>query len=339
MGRDPDPARFIERLPKAENHLHIEGACPYEILKEIDPKKYGATPPFWDKDYRFKDGLKGFMEVYLDYCRDFFTSAERYGRAAEIMFRNCAAQGCRYVETSFHLPNLLAIKESGPEVIRAIHSAAPPGLDIRVFAGMSHNDYQGAGRELIEDSLNWPELDGLDLHGWEDIPLEDWTADVWERARRRGKYTKAHAGEFMGPEFVEQVMDRIKPQRIQHGIRSIENPSTVKRLAAEGMALDICLWSNVKLGAPGAEVIALHPIRRLFDAGVTVTVSSDDPFFLGSCLLDEYRALHEHLAFTLYEIVAIAANGFKNALLPEEVRNARLAEVASFAAENLLPDQ
>jgi adenosine deaminase len=333
---DPRLADFVRQLPKTETHLHIEGACPYELLRKLDPVKYAQPPPFWEEGYRYRDGLHSFMPLYIEYCQAFFTSAERYGQAAAVMFGACAAQGCRYVETSFHLPTLLAMKDSGPEVVRAIRAGAPRGLDVRVFAGMCHNDYAGAGRDLIEDALTWPELDGIDLHGLEDIPLEPWTADVWARARRAGKFTKAHAGEFMGPDFVWRILDEVKPQRIQHGVRAAESAATTARLINDGIALDVCPLSNVKLCVPGIGSLAEHPFRRLFDAGVTVTVNSDDPFFLGNSLSEEYYALHAVHGFTVGELGKVAANGFRVALLPEHVRRAHLADLARYMAQAVI---
>lgn len=332
---DPPLADFVRRLPKTETHLHLEGACPFELLQRMDPVRYAAPPPFWDDAYRYAS-FNQFMNLYVEYCAAFFTSAARYHEAARIVLARCAEQGCRYVETSFHLPALLYMTDTGPDVIAAIRSAAPPGLELRVFAGMCHNDYKDAGRDLIEAALTWPELDGIDLHGWEDIPLEPWTADVWARARAAGKFTKAHAGEFMGADYVERTLDELKVTRIEHGVRAIENPATVARLVREGIALDICPISNLKLAVRGVTSMAAHPIRRLFDAGVTVTINSDDPFFFGNSLSQEYYALHQDLGFSRAELVRIAANGFRVALLPEAVKRRHLDELAAIAADPAL---
>jgi adenosine deaminase len=329
----PSPALrdFVLSLPKTETHLHLEGACPHELLQKLDPVRYDAPPPFWAPDFRYQNFAQ-FMALYLEYCAAFFTSAERYHEAAKIVLGRCAAQGCRYVETSFHLPALVHLRESGPEVIRAIRAAAPRGLELRVFAGMSHNDYAGAARELIDDALSWPELDGIDLHGPEDLPVEPWSDAVWARARAAGKFTKAHAGEFMPASFVDLILDRLQVTRIQHGVRSIESPGTVARLLREDIALDVCLISNLKLAVKGVPAMSAHPIRRLFDAGVAVTINSDDPFFFGNSLAEEYYALHQDVGFSLPELVKIAANGFRVALLPEHVKRAHLADLARISA-------
>ncbi len=128
----------------------------------------------------------------------------------------------------------------------------------------------------------------------------------------------------------------MKPQRIQHGIRSAESAATTARLINEGIALDVCPLSNVKLCVPGVTSLAEHPFRRLFDAGVTVTVNSDDPFFLGNSLSEEYYALHAVQGFTMAELGKVAANGFKVALLPEHVKKAHLADHAAYMAAAVL---
>ncbi len=328
---------FIRALPKAETHLHMEGACPFELLQRADPVRHARPPVFWEESFKYTS-FNQFMDLYVAYCGEFFTSAERYHDAARIVLATCAAQGCRYVETSFHLPTLLSMKDTGPEVIRAIKAAAPRGLELRVFAGMCHDTYQGAGKDLVDDALSWPELDGIDLHGCEDLPLEPWTGEVWARARRAGKFTKAHAGEFMGAGFMERILDELGVTRIEHGIRSVESQATLARLRREGIALDVCPLSNVKLAVSGIRSMADHPIRRLFDAGITVTVSSDDPFFLNNTLTQEYEALHRDLGFSRSELVRVAENSLRVALVPEHVRGAWLNELADVAVRTAVAE-
>jgi adenine deaminase len=329
---DPALEAFVRHLPKTETHLHLEGACPYELLKAMDPVKYAKPPAFWDDDFRY-ESFDQFMEWYVEYCSTFFTSAQRYHDAAKIILKNCVDQGCRYVETSFHLPVLLFMEDKGPTLLDAIRSAAPPELELRIFAGMCHDDYKDAGRELIEECMTWDGLDGIDLHGQEYLPLESWTADVWERARKAGKFTKAHAGEFMGSDFVDLVLDELKVNRIEHGVRSTENPGTMQRLIDEKVALDVCPISNLKLAVKGVTSMARHPIRQLFDAGVTVTINSDDPFFFGNRLSEEYYALHQELGFTLRELSKIAGNGFEIALVNDEQRKKYQGDLADYLSK------
>jgi adenosine deaminase len=328
--------RFIRALPKTETHLHLEGSTPIELLKELEPAKFAEAPPFWSPEYRYRD-FDQFMKLYDEYCLTFYTTAQRYHDAAKIVLATCREQGCRYVETSIHLPGLAFVQDSGPEVLAAIREAAPAGMEVRIFAGMCHNDYARHGA-LIESALGWDDLAGVDLHGPEYWPMESWTAGVWERARAAGKATKAHAGEFMPASYVRWVLDNLGVRRVEHGVRSVEDPELVQRLVRDDITLDVCPISNVKLAVQGVPEMKAHPIRRLFDAGVRVTINSDDTFFFGNRLEEEYIALNQELGFTRWELARMARNGFEIALVDEAVRARLLAEWDGFVeAQGLKP--
>ena len=329
---DPEFAKFVQSLPKTETHLHMEGSCPLEMLLDADPDKFRGPPKMWSDDFRYAS-FDEFMDLYVEYCGPVFDSVEQYHRAAKIVLGNCFKQNAKYVETSFHTGTFELIDESGPDLIRAIKEAAPEGLEVRVFMGMSHNAREGRrGGEIVDDCHNWEELDGIDLHGPEYWPVEDWTAGVWEKARRAGKFTKAHAGEFMGADFVTRMLDELKVTRIEHGVRSIEDPVLVDRLVREKIPLDVCPISNVKLAVEGVPSMSAHPIRKLVDAGVIVTINSDDPFMFGNTLSEEYYALHQDLDFTKRELIQIARNGFEIALWDEDSKRAYMNELDAMAA-------
>jgi adenosine deaminase len=165
---------------------------------------------------------------------------------------------------------------------------------------------------VLESALRWSNLDGIDLHGTEDTPLGDWAPDFWRRARDAGKFTKAHAGEFCGAWFVRDVIEKLGAQRIQHGVRAIEDPEVVSMLRDAGVALDVCPISNVKLRVvPSARE---HPIKKLVEAGVVCTVSTDDPISFGNTIEDEYEFLARELDFNESSLAQIAQNGFRVAL-------------------------
>ncbi len=304
---------FIHALPKTETHLHIEGALPFELLQRVRPE-FIKPPASWAKDFKFRD-FEHFEQELLDMAFTWYTSPERYHEAAKIIFARHVAQNVKYVETSFASGVIEFLGLDGREVLAAIRAAVPVGLEVRVFLGIHHN---GAGPKMmpvLEDALGWPDLAGIDLHGTESFPIEPWTADYWEAARKAGKYTKAHAGEFMGADFVRRVLDELRPQRIEHGTRAIEDPGVVAEIKRRGIALDICPLSNHKL-MPDV-FLATHPIRHLFDAAVKVTVSTDDPISFGSTLEEEYAALAEECGFSRKELARVARNGFEVALMPE----------------------
>jgi len=327
-------AAFIQALPKTETHLHLEGALPYELLQAWRPDRFPADPSFRNPDYRYSN-FPAFDEVLLGHALPWFTSTERYHEAAKVIFARHVAQNVRYVETSFHLPVTGFIKTPGREIIAAIRSAVPKGLEVRIFAGMLRTDYDGPLRAVIDDLENWEELLGVDLHGYEQVPTQAWTAKIWARLRSAGKVTKVHAGEFDGPARVREAIEELGSNRIQHGVRAIEDPAVVALAAARGVTFDVCPISNVKLGVVSS--LREHPLGRLMRAGVRCTVSTDDPLAFANSLTSEYVALAEELDFGREELGMVCRNGWEVASVAPEVRRRALAEISHLLAESPLP--
>ncbi len=320
---------FLRRLPKTETHLHMEGALPWELLNALDPGRFARPPESWQDHYRFAS-FAAFETALLEMACAWFTSPERYHEAAARVFRRLRdEENVRYVETSFASGMVEYLGLDGAAVAAAIKAAAPAGLEVRVFMGIHHDGYTERSAPFIEDSLNWEHLDGLDLHGTETTPLEPWTAGLWARARAAGKHTKAHAGEFAGPEFVWQVVEELGVRRIQHGVRAVESPRLVRHLREIGAILDMCPISNVKLGVVPS--MRDHPIRELFDAGLACTISTDDPISFGNTLSAEYTALYQELGFTLPELCKLAAHGFRHAIGAPGAFDRELAEIEALA--------
>ena len=319
-------AEFVKAIPKTETHLHLEGACPFEMVQRAQPGRFKGNPPMWDDAFRYKS-FDEFMEMYDEFCGTVFTSAEAYHECASKMFAKCAEQNVRYVETSFHIGALAAGTMTGPELIDAVKSAAPSGMEVHVFMGMCHNDYEGLKKDIIEDSMGWENLYGIDLHGPEYWPLEEWTADVWARAGAAGKKLKAHAGEFMPASFVKRCITELGVKRIQHGVRSIEDEEVVDLILRENVVLDVCPISNLKLAVEGIPKMSAHPIRRLFDRGVVCTINSDDPFMFGNTLSEEYYALYSDLGFSKAELLKVARTGFELADMDSAVKQAIFQEL------------
>ncbi len=322
---------FIQSLPKTETHLHIEGALPYGLLHAWKPEIYPRSPAFHAPDFRF-EAFPEFDAVLLGHALPWFTSAERYHEAAKVVFSKHVAQNVRYVETSFHLPVGGFINVPAREIIAAIRAAVPAGLEVRIFAGMLRTDYTGSMQAVIDDLENWDELAGVDLHGFEPVPTEPWTAKVWARLRAAGKVTKVHAGEFDGAHRVREAIEQLGSTRIQHGVRAIEDSAVVALAVESDVTFDVCPLSNVKLRV--APSIAEHPLRALMQAGVRCTISTDDPLVFANTLSDEYRALAAEAGFSRLELARLAKNGWEIADVPARVRTAMIAEIDRLAAES-----
>lgn len=326
-------AAFIHALPKTETHLHVEGALPYELLHAWQPAQYPPAPSFRASTYRYPS-FPDFDSILLGHALPWFTTAERYYEAARVIFAKHVIDNVRYVETSFHLPVTQFIDVPGREIIAAIRAAVPPGLEVRIFAGMLRTDYQGPLRAVIDDLENWDDLTGVDLHGFEQVATEPWTASAWARLRAAGKVTKCHAGEFDGAARVREAIEVLGVTRVQHGVRAIEDPAVVRLAAERGVTFDVCPLSNVKLGIVPS--IAEHPLRALVAAGVGCTVSTDDPLVFANQVSDEYLALATEGGFTRPELAGLARNGWAVAELPGAVCARHLAEIDRLVGETHL---
>lgn len=321
----PAPVKdFIQTLPKTETHLHVEGALPYELLTRWQPEKYPPDPRFRRADYRYET-FPAFEHILLEHALPWFTTAERYYEATKVMFAKHVAQNVRYVETSFHLPVTKFINVPGPEIISAIRAAVPAALEVRIFTGMLRSDVAGDLRPTIDQLHTWDGLAGVDLHGFELMPTERDTAAIWTRLRAAGKVTKCHAGEFDGPARVREAIEMLGVTRVQHGVRAIEDPAVVRLAAERGVTFDVCPVSNVRLQVVPS--MNAHPIRRLMQAGIRCTVSTDDPLCFANAVNEEYAALASDLQFSHAELAQVARNGWQIADVTPAARKAALDEI------------
>lgn len=328
-----DLRAFVARLPKTEQHLHLEGALPFAKLRELDPARFAEEPPFYAEDYVFGD-FKTFESSLIGLAMNWFEGGvERYHEGARAVFEVLAAQNVKYVEISFHLPILDILKMDGEEVVAAIHAATPEGMEVRVFLGMPHNVYTGAMKNILESALSWERLAGIDLHGDEALPFEPWTPDVWKRAREAGKRLKAHAGEFGGAGNVRYVVEELGVERVQHGVRAAEDADVLALLADRDIVCDVCPISNVKLGVSPS--FQDHPLPEMLRAGVPCTLNTDDPLVFGNRLEEEYVLAGSRMGLSKTGLLALCREGFLRADLDERRRRVFLDELEAIGAEQL----
>jgi adenine deaminase len=320
---------FIGALPKAELHLHLEGAVPWDIVRASSPDPLVAAPPWWADDFRFEDFTQ-FRQASRVCFQHALTRPETYSSSAAAIFAGLAAQNVRYVEISFDARRVARSGLSFVDAVGAIKKAECQGLIVRVFGAFSRHRHDETSDSEIQALLETDGLDGIDLHGDESLPTAPRFAAAFAEARRRGLGTKAHAGELAGPSSVRVALDVLGVSRIEHGLRAVEDESLLARLVREAITLDMCPWSNVKLGL--CPDLRAHPIRRLHDRGVRVTASTDDPTIFGHTLNDELVALVEVAGFSLREIVALQADAFRAARLTATERTAALDELRAVVA-------
>lgn len=320
-----DLNQFIDALPKAEMHLHLEGTVPWSIAKAYAIGSIDGECPWVHSDYRFTDfaDFGDAMRPATVYIR---SSVANYASAAAAYFAQLTAQNVRYVEVSIGMGLALLNQKNDPaEIIAAIREAAPPGLHVRVIAGINRRYVHTMDSEETRSILETPGIDGIDLQSDERTSGPCMFLDIYRAAEERGYLLRAHAGELAGPEAVRETLECLHVTRIEHGVTAIHDEELIQRLIDNSITLDMCPTSNVKLCV--VENHAAHPIGELLRRGVRVTCSTDDPAIFGVSLTDELRNLVKHQNFTVQELAALQINAFQVALLPDEVKQSLIAEV------------
>ena len=303
--------RFIESLPKTETHLHIEGAIPWELFELRFPGEFPKVPDFRKPDFRYDD-FQQFEKILIGHALRVIRSPEDYAEVAKMLFAKQLSQNISYVELSFHAGMIEFLKISGEDIIQAIRSVVPNGLEVRIFMGMSRDSYSSFLGPLLEEAVgNWEGLHGIDLHGPENLPTKDWMPRLWSVANANGRILKAHAGEFGSAQNVKWAVENLGVRRIQHGISASNDETVMELLVEKGVVLDLCPISNYKLRV--FDTWDNYPIRKFLKKGIQCTISTDDPLSFGNCLNDEYKCLVRYMNLSASEIAGIAKAGFHTA--------------------------
>ncbi|MBL8215164.1 MAG: adenosine deaminase [Bryobacterales bacterium] len=301
---------YLQSLPKAELHLHLEGSIDAGTLAAINP---ALDPAEIEARYHYNTFLE-FLQNFGWVARNLQTP-EHYAIATRHLLRKLAAQNVRYVELTLAVGVLLWKKQDVAAVHQAVREAAAAS-DVEVWwiwdaVRQWGVEAAGAVAELAvkhrDDGVVAFGLGGDETSG----PAREF-ADVFTTARRGGLHLVCHAGEWMGPDSVWQALE-VGAERIGHGVRSIEDPALVRHLADQRIPLEACPVSNVRTGS----IISIeeHPLRRLFDAGVPITLNTDDPPMFGTDLLNEYETAARVFGFSEQELAQVAANGFAFAFM------------------------
>lgn len=314
---------FIQALPKCEVHLHLEGAVPLHLARAWSDESIPDTPEWWDSEHRY-ESFSEFIHVLNLTWRGHLNTLGRLEETASEIWSGLVEQNVRYVEMSFGVG---AYTFPVVETVAALKSAVPDGLTVRIIAGLSRDRDTPNILKVGEEAIWADNVDGIDLHGNEREGDPRDFLGLYQEARSREMITKAHAGEFGGAASVVEMLDLLCVDRIQHGVGAAKDRALVQRFLDEGVTLDVCPWSNVKLGV--TDKLAGHPLPALHRAGVRVTVSTDDPTLFGQTLSDEYRWLYSEMGMSFEEIGQIAANPFLNARMDQAERNACLTEIAT----------
>ena len=325
----------IKEIPKVELHLHLEGAARLDTVRELLIKRGFETSPekeeWTQKDFKYQD-LKHFLSIMPPVMDKVIQRPEDYNRIAQELFIDLSNQNVRYAEVSFDLARGLRIGIPFDEILSAIVSArskimASHPIRIGLLIALNrHLDFDIV-TQITQIAVNSKDagIVGIDLHGDESLHSPKQYADAFKVAKEAGLGLRAHAGESVGPSSVWDAIESLGVSRIAHGVRAIEDNELIEYLIKHRIALDICPTSNFKLSVVSS--LSEHPIRKLFDLGVQVTVNSDDPLFFGTSITNEYAVLFDDLGFTFEELEKITLNAVNGSFLGEEEKNRLRQEI------------
>ncbi|MER5182132.1 adenosine deaminase [Streptomyces sp. NPDC002896] len=325
-------------LPKAELHLHIEGTLEPELAFALAARN-GVELPYADteelrKAYQFSD-LQSFLDLYYELMAVLRTEQD-FEELADAYLERAAAQGVRHAEIFFdpqaHVARGVGIGTVIEGLARALdRSEERHGVSTQLIMCFLRDQSAESAMETLEAAkpyLNRIVGVGLDSAEVGHPPVK--FREVYEAAAALGLRRVAHAGEEGPPAYIWEALDVLGVERVDHGLRAMEDPELVERLVRERVPLTLCPLSNVRLRA--VDVLEQHPLGRMLDAGLMCTVNSDDPAYFGGYVGDNFHAVRDALGLELEQMRVLARNSFEAAFLEhDEGRRARyLAEVEAY---------
>jgi adenosine deaminase len=326
-----DLASFIDRLPKSELHIHIEGSLEPELMFAL-AQRNGVRLPYASVDalrqaYRFTR-LQDFLDLYYRGMSVLRTEAD-FQDLAWTYLERAHKQNVRHVEMFFDPQGHTARGVPFATVIDGLtraadEAAAQLGMTVRlIMCFLRHLDEADAERTLDAALGHKDRIIGVGLDSSEAGHPPSKFKRVFRRAREAGFRLGAHAGEEGPPEYIWEAIDVLGVDRIDHGNRSMEDEALVARLARDRMPLTMCPLSNLRLCV--VDDLARHPLKRLMDKGLIVTVNSDDPAYFGGYVGENYRAIGQALALSRAELVQIGRNGFTASFMSGDEKARALA--------------
>jgi len=330
-------SELIRRIPKTELHCHLDGSVRPATLIELGRDQKVPMP----KDdaealghhMRVDDARN--LEEYLsrfEVTLSVMQTAEAMERIAYELAADCAKEGVRYLETRYapilNIRGELSLAEAVEAPLRGLARAEKEyGIVSRVIVCALRNQPPATSLQLARLAVDFQGhgVAGFDLAGGEIGNPAALHHAAFEHAQAAGLPCTCHAGEGDGASSIAQAVHQCHAHRIGHGTRLREDPALLAEIKAAGVALECCITSNVQTRA--CDSFDTHPLRAYFDAGLKVSLNTDNRLMSGTDLVNEYALAAKHLGFTLDELCRLARQGFETSFLPDAERARLLARV------------
>jgi len=340
-GKAGASSALVVSLPKAELHLHLEGTVDPETLAELSrrhPTPLSTTNTryrniedsgrvFTEEEarqlYQYKH-FTGFLWAFKAVTERLRT-AEDYELVTYRMIEKLSTQNVSHAEVFVSVGVVLWREQEFAPLFEGLERGRQRGeRDFGVslywiFDAVRHFGVDQA-RQVVEEAIRFKgrNVIGIGLGGDERRAGPEQFREVYEHAAKHGLRLTVHAGETVGPGSIWGALRELKADRIGHGLRAVDDPELVRYLAQKRIPVEVCITSNVLTGCCGK--LVEHPIRRLFDAGVLVTLNTDDPDMFRTTLEREYQIAQQVFCFTEAELRELAKNSFRASFLPETTK-------------------
>lgn len=333
---------FICGLPKAELHLHIEGSLEPEMMFAL-AQRNGVTLPYASVEavraaYNFSD-LQSFLDLYYAGAAVLQTEQDFYDLTAAYVQRARADNVCHaelFFDPQTHTERGVPMATVFAGIARALRDAREQhGFSSRMILCFLRHLSEEEALATLEAALPLREAYadlwiGVGLDSGEVGNPPEKFSRVFAKAREFGLHAVAHAGEEGPPPYVWGALDALKAERIDHGVRSEEDPELMRRLASDNVPLTVCPLSNLKLRV--VKDLREHNLARLLRAGLCVTINSDDPAYFGGYMNNNFLATAEALQLSREELVQIAGNGFVASFASDQQKQAWLSELHEYVS-------
>lgn len=332
---EQDIAQYIAALPKAELHIHLEGAIEPTHLTRLAMRHKTSLAEGGQRAvealYATRD-FAGFLQAFKTVCQHLRTPAD-YEFATYRVLRRLARQNVRYAEVIVSAGVMLW---KGQDIVMMFTGVDAGARQAQQEFGIRAQWIFDVVRQLpLEQAwsvartavrLRPRGVIGLGIGGDEAAGEAGRFREVFEFARQQGLRLVAHAGETVGPDSIWGALNELGAERIGHGLTAAQDASLLDRLAHDQTPIEICLTSNLRTG--GISELGQHPLRQYFDRGLNVSLHSDDPALFGTDLNREYLLAHQVFGFNRFELRRLAMNAFEAAFLSPEEKHGYLAAFA-----------
>lgn len=327
---------FIRNLPKTELHMHLEGSMEPETVFTLAHRNgirlRWESPAALEAAYRF-EGLSSFLDLYFEACA--VLSSERdFHDVTEAYLRRARQDGVIHAEIFFgpqtFLDRDVPIGVMMNAILGALVDAASADFSAGLLISVHRHRSEADAFEVLRLIEPWIDrVLGIGMGGAELGNPPGKFARFFAACRAAGLCTTVHAGEEGPPAYVRDAIDVLRVSRVDHGVAAAEDAALVADLARRRIPLTVCPLSNLRLKV--VETLAAHPLKRLLDAGVCVTVNSDDPPYFGGWVTENLVACRQALGLSRSDIVRLVRNGFTAAFMPDGERARALGRLDAAA--------